>query len=67
MLHARHRALQLGVLVAGLVAPIQLTLDRVNFPLLIGERFAALMDEDWNSVLVLLLRDLAVEIEPALL
>ena len=49
------------------VAIIQLTFDRVDFFLLIGEGLAPMMDEDGPSVTILGLRDLAIKIEPALL
>ena len=67
MLLPRHRALQLGIFIAVLVAIVQLTLDRVDFPLLIGFTFVSVMNEDRSSVAILFLWDLAVEIEPALL
>ncbi len=71
MLLARHRAFQLGFLVAGLVASIQLTLDRVDLVLLIGEGFASMVNEYGHSLAFryacLSLRNLAIEVEPALL
>src|SRR5690348_14582317 len=67
MLLSWHRPLRLSALVAVIVAIIQLTLDRVDFFLLIGERFASMMNEDRSSVAILLLRDLPIEVEPALL
>ena len=41
----RHRTLQFGVFVAVLIAIIQLTLDRINLFLLIGEGFASVVNE----------------------
>jgi hypothetical protein len=67
MLRSRHRPLQLSVFVTVLIAIIQLTLDRVNLLLLIGERFASVVDEDRATVPILGLRNLSLEIEPALL
>src|SRR6059058_3125684 len=68
---ARHCAFQLGVFVAMLVAIIQLTFNRVNLLLLIREGFAPVVDEYWLAPVAgqicLGLRDLAIEIEPALL
>src|SRR5262249_23603571 len=42
---AGHRAFQLGVFVAVLVAIVQLTLDGVDLLLLIGERLASVVNE----------------------
>src|SRR5207237_1898751 len=57
----------LGVFVAVLVTIVQLTLDRVDFPLLIGFTFVSVMNVDRSSVLILFLRNLAIEVESALL
>ena len=62
-----HRSFQLGILVAMLVPVIQLTLNGVDLLLLIGERFASVMNEDRPTVAILGLRNLSIEIEPPLL
>jgi len=41
----RHRSLQLGIFIAVLVTPIQLTFDSINLFLLIGEGFPAVVNE----------------------
>ena len=61
MLAARHRALQLGVFIAGLIATIQLTLDGVDLSLLIGERLASVVNEHRPTMPILLLRNLAIQ------
>ena len=45
MLTSRHRALQLGVFIASLIATIQLALDGVDLSLLIGERLTPVVNE----------------------
>jgi hypothetical protein len=67
MLHSGHCPFQLGVLIAGLVTPIQLGFDGVDLLLLVGFAFAFVMNEDWATVPILPLRNLAVEIKPTLL
>lgn len=67
MLMAGHRPLQLGTFIAVLVAVIQLSLNRVDLPLLIGFALAFMMNEDGASMSILSLRDLSIEVEPPLL
>src|SRR6266487_4858329 len=67
MLLARHRTFQFSVFVTCLIATIQLSFDRVDLLLLIRERLASMMNEDRTAVPVLALRNLAIEIESALL
>jgi len=50
-----------------LVAAIQLSLDRVDFLLLIRHPFAFVMNEYWAAIPILPLRDLTIEIKPTLL
>ena len=63
----RHRALQFGVFIAGLITPVQLSFDRVDLLLLVGFAFAFVMNEHRATVAILPLRNLAIEIKAALL
>lgn len=67
MLRAGHCPFQFGVFIASLVTPIELSFDGVDLLLLVGFAFAFVMNEHRPTVPILPLRNLAVEIKPALL
>jgi hypothetical protein len=67
VLRSWHGARQLGFFIAMLEPVIQLALNHVDLILLIGERFTSVVDENRLAETRLSLRDLAIEIEPALL